>query len=121
MTQCPCGSGLTYEACCEPVITGTAPAATPEALMRSRYSAYALKALDHLKESLHPDNRADYDAEGAKRWAEGSEWIKLEVVDTSGGGADEDEGTVEFIATYRRKGNTHTHHEVATFTRDKGA
>ena len=120
MTQCPCGSALAYEACCEPVITGAAPAATPEALMRSRYSAYAMKALDHLKESLHPEHRADYDAEGAKRWAEGSEWLKLEVFETSGGGEDEDEGTVEFAATYRRKGEKVTHREEARFTRHKG-
>jgi len=46
--------------------------------------------------------------------------LKLEIVDTTGGGADDDEGTVEFIATYRQKGVTHNHHEVGEFRRHKG-
>lgn len=116
MTLCPCGSELNYEACCEPIILGTAPAATPEALMRSRYTAYARQELAHLKESLHPDSRTDYDEAGAQRWAEGSEWLQLEVVSSSG---DEKEGLVEFIATYRRKGVKHVHHENARFVRHK--
>ncbi len=116
MTQCPCGSALSYEACCEPIILGATPAATPEALMRSRYTAFSRQALAHLKESLHPDSRADYDEAGAQRWAEDSEWLQLEVVDSSG---DEEEGQVEFIATYRRKGVKHVHHENAHFVRHK--
>jgi len=119
MNECPCGSGKPYAECCEPAITGAAPAATAEALMRSRYSAYVLKELDYLRDSLHPDQREDYDAEGARRWAEGSEWLQLEIVDTAGGGPDEETGTVEFIATYRRKGVKHAHHEEGTFTRHK--
>lgn len=120
MTQCPCGSTANYAACCEPVITGAAPAATAEALMRSRYSAYVTQALDHLKESLHPEHRADYDGEGARRWAEGSEWLGLEILGTSGGGPDDEEGTVEFVASYRRKGEKLAHREEASFTRHKG-
>ena len=120
MNLCPCNSGREYEACCGPVIGGESPAATPEALMRSRYSAFALKKIDHLKESLHPDLRSDHDPEATKRWADKSEWVNLEFVDTTGGGADDDAWTVEFIATYRQKGATHAHHEVAEFSRHKG-
>lgn len=117
MSQCPCGSGLGFGACCEPVITGASPAASPEALMRSRYSAYAVGALDHLRDSLHPGHRGDYDEEGARRWAEGSEWLSLEVRDTDG---DDERGTVEFVATYRRKGEKRHHHEVGRFERHEG-
>jgi SEC-C motif-containing protein len=103
------------------VINGTTPAATPEALMRSRYSAYAMQAMEHLKESLHPEHRADYDDDGAKQWAESSEWMGLEIRSTSGGGPDDEEGTVEFLARYRRKGGEKlAHHEEARFTRHKG-
>ena len=35
---CPCGSGKTYEECCEPIIKGTAKAPTAEALMRAAVS-----------------------------------------------------------------------------------
>ena len=39
---CPCGSGATYGECCGPIHDGTAKAKTAEALMRARYSAYAV-------------------------------------------------------------------------------
>ena len=38
---CPCGSGDTLDACCGPRLSGAKPAETPEALMRSRYTAFA--------------------------------------------------------------------------------
>lgn len=117
MTPCPCGSAQPYESCCEPVISGRTPAPTAEALMRSRYAAYARGALDHLRDSLHPDHRNDYDEEGARRWAETSEWLGLEIVATEAGGEGDEEGTVEFIAEYRRKGEKHAHHEIASFQR----
>lgn len=40
--QCLCGSGEVANLCCMPLINGKAEAQTPEALMRSRYTAYAL-------------------------------------------------------------------------------
>ena len=60
MSNCPCGSGLAYEACCGPIIAG-APAATAEALMRSRYSAYARHAYDHpAGSSLSAEQRKEF-------------------------------------------------------------
>jgi SEC-C motif-containing protein len=55
-TPCPCGSGRTYTACCAPYHKGLAEPPTPAALMRSRYSAYALKQVDHLWRTLHPSH-----------------------------------------------------------------
>ena len=56
MATCHCGSGKPYVKCCEPYINGE-PAPTAEALMRSRYSAYVVGAVDYLGETLHPDHR----------------------------------------------------------------
>ena len=42
MDTCPCGSNISYEACCRPLIMGERPAATAEQLMRSRYVMGAL-------------------------------------------------------------------------------
>ena len=117
---CPCNSGRSYEDCCGPVIRGERPAATAEALMRSRYSAFARKEIDYLKDSLHPGLRGDHDPEATRRWADKSDWTGLEIVATTGGGVDDDAGTVEFIASYRQKGTPHSHHEVAEFSRHKG-
>ncbi len=52
---CPCGSGRKYKKCCRVLHHGeVAPSA--EALMRSRYSAYALGLADHIMRSTHPDS-----------------------------------------------------------------
>ena len=46
--KCPCHSKKRYADCCGPLHKGTRPAATPEELMRSRYSAFALGEVDYL-------------------------------------------------------------------------
>jgi SEC-C motif-containing protein len=116
-TSCPCGSGLNYAECCEPYITGVRPAPTPEALMRSRYSAYALQIMPYLASTLHPSQRNDYDEAGAARWAKESEWEGLEVLDVSADSNNPDHGSVEFRARYRRRGERLVHHERAEFRR----
>ena len=50
---CPCQSGLRYKRCCRPLHQG-APAPSPEALMRSRYSAYALGLVDYIIDTTLP-------------------------------------------------------------------
>ncbi|MEB3206968.1 MAG: YchJ family metal-binding protein, partial [Vampirovibrionales bacterium] len=52
---CPCHSGLEYSGCCQPYHLGKA-APTALALMRSRYAAYALGAVDYLIDTTHRDN-----------------------------------------------------------------
>ncbi|MCU1437526.1 MAG: motif domain protein, partial [Naasia sp.] len=54
--DCPCGSGQPYAECCEPLHLGAA-AATAEALMRSRYSAFALGLPDYVRSTWHPSTR----------------------------------------------------------------
>ena len=119
MESCPCASGQEYEACCGAIIDGTRDAPTAEALMRSRYSAFVKGKLSHLRESLHPDSRRDYDPVSTQKWSEQSEWEKLEVLHSTGGEHD-DTGVVEFMATYRQKGARLTHHELAEFSRFQG-
>lgn len=55
--SCPCGSGHSYGHCCGPAHDGTRPAPTPEALMRSRYSAYALGNAAYVLATWHPATR----------------------------------------------------------------
>jgi len=40
MSDCACGSGQSYDVCCEPRINGSVPAETAEALLRARYTAH---------------------------------------------------------------------------------
>ncbi|HSX25681.1 MAG TPA: YchJ family metal-binding protein [Chlamydiales bacterium] len=93
--KCPCCSGLNYEACCKLYHDGM-PAPTPLALMRSRYSAYALKNADYIMRTTHPRN-PNYER-NRKKWSEsilefcnGTQFVKLEILET---GPD----TVKFAA-----------------------
>jgi len=117
MTQCPCGSELTYNDCCQPAHTGLAPSTTAEALMRSRYCAYVKKCIPYLGESLHPEHRDDWSEEETQRWAENSDWLSLEVISTEAGQADDNEGIVEFIATFKENNTTNKHHEISHFSK----
>jgi SEC-C motif domain protein len=119
MEQCPCGSGLNYTDCCEPIIKGTRHAETAEALMRARYSAYAKVETDFIYESTHPKHREGFDAEGTREWAEGAEWQGLEIISTKNGGPDEATGEVEFIARFSEQGEAKVHHERALFKKEK--
>ncbi len=118
MKKCPCGSGLKYSECCEPILKGERPAETAEQMMRARYSAYATGETDYLLTSLHPDQRESHDAEGTHQWAHNADWQGLEIVDTQNGGVEDDEGQVEFKATFDYQGQKETHHELAHFKKE---
>jgi SEC-C motif-containing protein len=119
MSDCPCGSGLSFETCCGPIIAGE-PAATAEALMRSRYTAYVRHAYDHLGRSLSSAQRKDYSPDDAKRWSEQSQWIGLKILATEKGGPADKEGLVQFSARFQSEGKEHEHLETAVFTREEG-
>jgi SEC-C motif-containing protein len=119
MSNCPCGSGLALDACCGPIIAGS-PATTAEALMRSRYSAYVTRAYAHLGSSLSAEQRKDFSADDAKRWAESSEWLGLTIHGTEKGGLADTTGLVDFTARFKSEGKEHDHREVAVFNREDG-
>lgn len=108
---CPCGSKKTLQTCCGPLIDGE-PAPTAEALMRSRYTAYALKREPYLLDSWHPSTRPEsIDFPPTLRW------IGLEIVDTGTPGA---EAIVEFIARFREHGRPGALHETSRFVQEGG-
>lgn len=111
MTSCPCGSGRGFDDCCAPLLAG-APAASPEALMRSRYAAFTRADLDYLETSLAPEAREDYDRAETEAWVKDAKWDGLEIRAT---GVDGDQGSVEFVARYRLRGKVFAHHELASF------
>ena len=46
------------QACCAPLHDGATRAATPEVLLRSRYTAYVAKNPEYIAETTHPDRWA---------------------------------------------------------------
>lgn len=112
--DCPCGSGSLYSGCCEPLHLGAA-ADTAEALMRSRFSAFALGLDGYLLSSWHPST-----GPAALELNEGTAWRKLQIVDTVAGGPADQTGVVEFRASYRNDGGAGMLHERSNFARVNG-
>jgi len=118
--DCPCGSGQTYEHCCEAFLKGERLPETAEQLMRSRYSAHAMQAIPYLHDTIHPDRRGDWDEEGTRAWAQSAEWQGMDVVATEAGGPDDARGFVEFVARFSMKGESMLHHERSLFEKVEG-
>ncbi len=120
MTDCPCGSGAAYDSCCGPLIEECQPAASAEALMRSRYSAYVRGEVAYILSTTHPTRRGDYDRKSVENWSSNAHWHGLEILATEKGGAEDENGTVEFVAHYSEKDQRQRHHEIAQFVRHDG-
>ncbi|GAA0305972.1 YchJ family metal-binding protein [Kineococcus aurantiacus] len=111
---CPCGWGEPLAGCCGRYLDGR-DAPTAEALMRSRYTAFAVGDVAHLLRSWHPDTRpADLDLDPEL------EWKRLVVLGTDRGSPFDDTGTVEFEAHYRQAGRRGVQHEESAFVRVEG-
>ncbi|MNR79300.1 hypothetical protein D3C72_100070 [compost metagenome] len=111
-TACPCGQS-DYAQCCQPYHNGT-PAPTAEALMRSRYSAYALGLMHYVHATWHASTRpplTDFVHDAATKW------LGLEVRKFVPG---QDEATVEFVARSKSGGRAQRLHEVSRFVKEDG-
>jgi SEC-C motif-containing protein len=117
---CPCGSNVSYEACCGPLLARVRHAETAEALMRSRYTAFTKSDVRYIVETHVPEGRGSIDEAATSKWMRGSRWLGLTIVGTTGGGPNDDEGTVEFEAHHHVGPEHREHYEVSRFTRRDG-
>jgi SEC-C motif domain protein len=126
---CPCrqrdDAPIAYGQCCQPWHQGWAQsvhATTPEQLMRSRYSAYALATHNNPQgHAMLAYVQATWHHSSAPGDLELSpiQWTGLQVLS-----ADQslDAGLVEFVAHYKENGKAHKMHEISRFVRsDDGA
>jgi len=112
--RCPCLSGASYGACCEPFHRGDALAPSAERLMRSRYSAYVTGNVRYLLATWHPTTKPrTLNLDPAQRW------YLLDIEHTSRGGMLDNTGTVEFTAKYRLGGRAGEQHENSRFVRER--
>lgn len=107
-------------ACCGPVLAGQRRAPTAEALMRSRYTAFAVRDLEHLLHSWHPST-APSRGELAASLAEEVRWLRLEILQTAAGGPFDDAGAIEFRAHSKGPHGRQVMHELSRFVREDGA
>ena len=113
---CPCGNAnKEYTDCCARYLNGREDAATAEALMRSRYTAYTFENEGYLLSTWHPSTRPD-----SLKLADGphKKWLGLRVSRHEQTG--ENHSVVEFVARYKVGGRAHRLHEISRFVREGG-
>ena len=111
----PCTSGVVFGDCCGPLLAGTRRAGTAQALMRSRFTAFAVGDADYLLHSWHPGTRPrtlDLD--------DSLDWYRLDIHSAGGGTPFEKTGDVEFTAYYCADGRRETLREHSRFERVDG-
>ena len=116
--NCDCGSALPFDHCCGPFLAGETLATTPEALMRSRYTAFVRKNADYLirtRAAAHQDPR---DREDLDRNFAQTRWEGLAILGS--GMEGENAGWVEFAAFFEQKGALGQLHERSVFIREAG-
>ncbi|MGD8265528.1 MAG: YchJ family metal-binding protein [Chromatiales bacterium] len=113
--SCPCESGLDYDLCCGRFIDEGALPETAEQLMRSRYTAFTLDRIYYLEKTWHRATRpASIETDNNVRW------LGLQIRRAEQGGADDEEGVVEFVARYKIDGRGYRLHEISRFAKENG-
>jgi SEC-C motif-containing protein len=86
--------------------------------MRSRYTAFVRGEIDYILDTAAPE--LEVDRTDTEKWSRDSAWLGLRIIDTERGGPEDDDGKVEFVATFSQGGQEQIHHELATFRREEG-
>lgn len=123
--KCPCGSAQTYAACCGVFHRGEGEAPTPEALMRSRYSAFAKRDVAYLMRTLHsshPDLKQPPDTLRLALRAATSRYryVRLDILDTTPV-SSEGTGRVLFFVELYESGKARSFYELSDFAQENGA
>ena len=115
---CPCGSGASYGRCCGPLHQGIQRAATAEQLMRSRYSAFALKQVDYLI-ATHPEPGTPVAKRRRELRAscEQTRWLGLRITAVEAGDEGDLQGRVSFEASFSAAGQRQWLKETSLFQR----
>ncbi|MDF3281116.1 YchJ family metal-binding protein [Gordonia sp. N1V] len=99
--RCPCTSGLVFDDCCRPILTGHKRAVTAESLVRTRFCAHVVRDYDYLLQTWHPVTRpVTLDLPARRFWY----WLDIDAV--IDGGPHDDTGSVAYTA-YRRDSREH--------------
>lgn len=95
MPICFCGSDIDFDKCCQPFLTNKKNTPTAEALMRSRYSAFATKNVEYLNNTIYGPAVSKI-----KNDLPELTWTQLTIERCEKGLASDTVGWVEFKAFY---------------------
>ena len=107
-----------YLDCCGRYLDEGEKASTAEALMRSRYTAYALGREDYLLRTWHHSTRPASLELASEQHNTRRKWLGLEVRRHEQ--LEPNNAVVEFVARYKVDGRAHRLHEISRFVREAG-
>lgn len=113
MKYCPCNKEKRYLECCGMYLQKKLIPPTPEALMRSRYTAYVEGKLDYIRRTMRGQARLNFDKRNIMKKPQ--EWLGLQVVRSFNDASNVHVGYVEFIATYKLDREIYEIHEISEF------
>jgi len=116
LALCLCGSGETYPECCAVYHTGEQQAPTAETLMRSRFTAFAMRNEHYLLATWDTTKRP----QTINFSKDETIWQRLEIVNTKKGGINDSKGIVEFRAYYQLNNNDYVMKEISRFRKEQG-
>lgn len=112
---CPCGLPADYAQCCGRYHAGPLHllAPDPQALMRSRYTAFVKDLRPYLLDTWHASERAPQ----IEAPEPGLKWLGLSVKHAAMTGPDS--GVVSFVARFKVGGRAHRLEETSRFVREQ--
>jgi SEC-C motif-containing protein len=112
MKYCPCGSNKRYLECCGAYLLKKSIPNTPEALMRSRYTAYVEGNIDYIRRTMRGAALLNFNKHEAKKKVE---WRGLEIINADLEPENPAIGYVEFKAKYEKDKQELWLHEKSEF------
>jgi len=114
---CHCDSKIKFELCCEIFLKNIQTPATPEQLMRSRYTAFCLSDMNYIQKTMFGKLRDDFNLNKSLAENKKCKWISLNIISSN---TEDNIGFVEFIAQFSSYGKLHNLHEKSEFHFIKG-
>lgn len=114
---CPCGSKKSYQECCADFHQEIRLPTCAEELMRSRYSAFALKNIDYINNTMTGPAAHRFNPEQAKQNQSLTQWLGLDVINSTTDKKNPNHAFVEFRALHNTAGKISILQELSEFTK----
>lgn len=113
---CPCCSLLPYDICCRPLHDGASVPSSAHALMRSRFSAFALKKSQYIHDTYVPEERAEHPVEEIVQSLHSRKWTRLDITNIVSN--DSHNARVTFTAFFQLGAQEYSFTEDSAFRKE---
>lgn len=115
--KCPCGSGLLFCNCCQPILSGRSEARSAEKLARARHTAHATDNAQFLMSIQEPATRDTVDWDKYQADLDTMKWLRFDILNCA---IKEDMATITSSVTCKKQGSVYRYQEEGRYTREKG-